>query len=312
MPEDVVIIGAGPAGLTAAIQLRRYGLRPRLFEARRPGGLLWNANLVENYPGFPGGIPGPALARLFLEQATAVGVEITLEAVTTLDWTGSLFRLQTSCGVTEARAAIVATGTRPRPLTGFDTPEELQDRIAYEVADWPALQGERIVIIGGGDAAFDYALNLARQNFVIILNRSAQVKCLPLLWERASACRNIAYYANTVVQRLLPRPDGRMTVECFSPQGMLTLTADRLLGAIGREPQKDFLAPTLQREAPVLEACGLLYFVGDLKNGLFRQTAIAAGDGLRAAMHLYSRLQEMTDESACLDREGRNCDCVHC
>lgn len=311
MPEDVVIIGAGPAGLTAAIQLRRYRLRPRLFEAHRPGGLLWNANLVENYPGFPQGIPGPQLAQLFLEQATAVGVEITPEPVRHLDWAGGLFRIETGSGVTEARAVVVASGTCPHLLTGFDIPEGLRARVAYEVADWPALRGERIVIIGGGDAAFDYALNLARQNSVIILNRSEQVKCLHLLWERAKTCPNITYHAGTVIQRLLARPDGKMTVECSSPQGLLTLTAERLIGAIGRDPQMDFLSPSLQREIPVLESRGILHFVGDVKNGLCRQTAIAAGDGLRAAMRLYSALQEMTDESDCLDRNRRNRSCLH-
>lgn len=292
MPEDVVIIGAGPAGLTAAIQLRRYGLRPQVFEAQRPGGLLWNANLVENYPGFPQGIPGPELVQRFLEQAARVGVEITHAAVRSLEWTDNLFRLETEQGQVEARAAIVASGTRPRRLTGFDIPQSLQERIAYEVVDWLHLHDERIVIIGGGDAAFDYALNLARQNSVIILNRSEQPKCLPLLWERAQACPKIAYYARTVVRSIFVRPDGRIGIKCSSPQGDLTLTTDRLIGAIGREAQLDFLSPLLHSKIPLLESRGLLHFAGDVKNGLYRQTAIAAGDGLHAAMRLYFALQE--------------------
>jgi len=306
MPEDCIVVGAGPAGLAAALQLRRYGRRVRLFEAARPGGLLWNANRVENYPGFPGGIPGPDLVRAFLAQAAAGGVEIVPEVVQSLDWGDGLFRAETASGVTEARAAAVASGTRPRLLTGFPVPEALRARVVYEVAGLLDLAGARVVIVGAGDAAFDYALTLGAQNSVIILNRGEQVKCLPLLWERALACPSITYRPGTAVIGLAVDPAGGMTVECSSPGGPLAIQADQLIGAIGRDPHLDFVSAPLRERTSEPEDRGILHFVGDVKNGIFRQTAIAVGDGIRAAMAIHHALEEPAHESDRLDRKGRH------
>jgi thioredoxin reductase len=304
MPEDVIVVGAGPAGLAAALQAHRYGLRVRLFEAFRPGGLLWNANRVENYPGFPDGIPGPDLVRAFLAQAAAGGVEIILEPVLALDWADGLFRAATPGGVNEARAAVIASGTRPRLLTGFAVPEELRARVIYEVAGLRDRSGMQIVIVGAGDAAFDYALTLGVANSVIILNRGEQVRCLPLLRERALACPGITYRPSTAVTRLAVDPVGGMTVECSSPHGPLETNADYLVGAIGRDPYLDFVSASLRERASEFEEQGILHFVGDVKNGIFRQTAIAVGDGIRAAMSIHHTLEEPAHERDRLDRKG--------
>lgn len=290
MVEDVIIVGAGPAGLAAALQLRRYGRGVRLFEGARPGGLLWNANRVENYPGFPGGVTGPDLVRAFLAQVAACDVTVTPETVLELTWQDGLFRARTPAGIYRGRAAVVASGTRSRPLTGFTIPEALRKRVAYEVAGLLDLIGKQVVIVGAGDAAFDYALNLGRQNSVIILNRGDQVKCLPLLWERARACPAITYRPGTAVVRLAVRPESGMTVECSSPRGPLALPADHLIGAVGRDPHPDFVSASLLGQSSELEHRGILHFVGDVKNGIFRQTAIAVGDGIRAGMRIAQAL----------------------
>lgn len=306
MIDDVIVVGAGPAGITTALQLRRYGLGVRLFEAARPGGLLWNANRVENYPGFPGGLPGPDLVRIFLAQAAVGGVEIIPEAVRELDWRGGLFRARTPDGVVRARAAVVASGTHPRFLTSFPVPEALRERVVYEVAGLLDLSGEKIVIIGAGDAAFDYALNLGERNHVTILNTGEQVKCLPLLREQALACPNINYRPGTAVIGLADQPPGGLTVECSSPIGPLVLHANHLIGAIGRDPHLDFVSASLLGRSSELEDRGILHFVGDVKNGIFRQTAIAVGDGIRAAMSIHHALEECTNESDRLDRKRRH------
>lgn len=191
MVEDALVVGAGPGGLAAAIQLRRYKLGVRIYESNRAGGLLWNANRVENYPGFPGGLAGPALVRIFLEQARRAGVEITAGEVTSLTWQDDLFRANTTEGEIWARAVVVASGTRPIQLMGFTISAALEAHVSYEVADLLEMSGKRVLIVGGGDAAFDYGLTLAEKNSVIIVNRNEQAKCLPVLWDKVQACNPI-------------------------------------------------------------------------------------------------------------------------
>lgn len=293
--DDVLIIGAGPAGLAAALQLQRFGLNPRLLEGARPGGLLWNANRVENYPGFPGGISGSDLATLFLNQTKHIF--ITPELVIELTWNSGVFNAKTSNSDFQARAAVVASGTKPRPLSGFSIPDSLSKRVVYEVTSLMGETRKRMVIVGSGDAAFDYALTLSRENSVIILNRSDREKCLPLLFDKARTSQNINYRSNTEITSLKPGVERGMIVECSSPDGLIKLEADFLIGAVGREPQLGFIAPSLAEQTVELEKLGILHFAGDVKNGMCRQTAVAAGDGIRAAMLIHQRLMENANET---------------
>jgi thioredoxin reductase len=289
--EDVIIIGAGPAGLAAAIQLKRYGIRPLLFERAVVGGLLRNANLVENYPGFPLGITGPGLAKLFARQAHNVGVDLTHEEVTAITYDEELFQVRTRQNNYCSRVAVIATGTKSLRIDDLLIPEELQDRIFYEVYDLLQEEGKCLVIIGSGDAAFDYALNLGKKNRVIILNRGEESKCLPLLWERAQKIETISYKNSAVVQKVTKYSKSGMLVDCQTPAGELQFHADYLLVAIGREANLDCLSDALMQQTSMLEKQGLLYIIGDVKNGIFRQTAIAVGEGVLAAMRIYRYLK---------------------
>ena len=292
--EDVLIIGAGPAGLAAAIQLQRYGIPALIVERATPGGLLRNANLVENYPGFPRGISGVTLAKLMLQQAQNISVNITSAEVTRLDWNGRHFRADSSAGLLRARVAVIASGTQPRPFTDFALPLQNADRILYEVASLHNVKDAEIAIVGAGDAAFDYALNLAqRENRVTLLNRGDTIKCLPLLWERSQLQSRIRYFHHTEIQKVRAFPEHQLELECLSPAGISHLTVDYLIGALGRTPKTDFVSENLAQQSAALEAQGWLHFIGDVRNGLYRQTAIAAGDGLRAAMKIYQNLKEI-------------------
>ncbi len=282
MKAEVVIIGAGPAGLTAAIQLARYQIPFVMLEKESVGGLLRNANLVENYPGFPNGIPGGNLVRLFEQQLRRVGAEVTFEAVTALDFAADQFNVETRQGQHTARFAVIASGTRPRPLSVSIQPAA-RSRVFSEVHPLLEMSQKEIVIIGAGDAAFDYALNLSRQNRVTILNHGEQVKCLPLLWERAVQTASITYHARMRVSRVDVDEGDRLKVCCAES----AFACDYVIFAIGREPQCDFLSQPVRAQERSLVESGKLYFIGDVRNGLFRQTAIAAGDGLRAAMQIY-------------------------
>ncbi|MBN2206144.1 MAG: NAD(P)/FAD-dependent oxidoreductase [Candidatus Aminicenantes bacterium] len=282
---DVLIIGAGPAGIAAAVQLRRYGLSLALLEREAVGGLLRNAGLVENYPGFPDGIPGPSLAALFENHLQRFGVRVTFDEVLRLDYEDG-WRVGTTQAEYRPEVVIVASGTKPKPVP-VPVPEGAQERVFSEVRPLADVRGKAVAIVGAGDAAFDYALNLAgRGNAVTILNRGCEASCLPLLRERASAKPNISYRDRISLRR----------VEVDAPRGGLKLVADRfslsadyLLFAVGRRPRLDFLADNVKRQARRLVRSGRLYFVGDVHNGRFRQAAIAAGEGLRAALRTCAR-----------------------
>jgi thioredoxin reductase (NADPH) len=284
-PEKVVIIGAGPAGMTAAIQLKRYGIPFVLLEKERVGGLLWNASLVENYPGFPAGVSGPKLISLIENQMARIGIKVTFEEVVrvTINPYKNNYQIKTQKTTHTTSQLIIATGTQPVHIP-LNIPKNCQPKVFSDV--WPLLeiQEAQIIIVGAGDAAFDYALNLVkRRNFVTILNRGGDVKCLGLLWERAKAESIIEYLPKTSVQAVeLDETGNRLRVRTEAGESM---KADYLLFAIGRVPQIDFLSDEL-----INKSAEGLYFIGDVKNGLYRQAAIAAGDGLRAAMDIYFKL----------------------
>lgn len=290
--KDVIIIGAGPGGLATALQLQRYGITAQIFEADKIGGLLRNANLVENYLGFPDGISGSDLVKLFEEQARANSLQITPERVVELSHNENFFEVRTSQQVYPSRMVVIATGTKPRRFTDLIIPEQFRNQVLYEVYPVLSFKGKRVAIVGAGDAAFDYALNLGRYNEVMILNRAEQIRCLPLLWDRVSASSTITYHSKTRISKLIARNDQEMSIECITPNGIDLIQVEILIGAIGRDPQLDFISGNFHQKAIQLESSGELYYVGDVVNGPYRQTSIAVGDGILAAMKIYRHLKE--------------------
>jgi len=288
---EVIIVGAGPAGLATALQLERYGIKPLVIERNKIGGLLHNANLVENYPGFPGGITGPRLIDRFMKQIEDYEINFLKAQLEFLDITDNKFEFKVRRETLFSKISVIASGTKPRYFD-FNIPGEVRNLVSYEIYPLLGEEGKQIVIVGAGDAAFDYALNLSNKNYVRILNRGKKISCLPLLLERSKSNPRIQYLEDTMIAEISLNAEGRITLHCNTHQGSRQIDADFLVGAIGREPNLDFLSSQFSEKAIQLENSGKLYFVGDVINGFYRQTGIAVGNGISAAMKIYNHLKE--------------------
>lgn len=290
---EAVIVGCGPAGLAAAVQLKRLGLTPVVFEKGRIGGLLVNAHLVENYPGFPEGIRGIELVGLMKEHLRRLGIEVMFEEVTLLEPDGCGFVVRTPLRYLRAASVMVASGTRPRDIDVQPVPDRIQDRILHEVYPILEVRDKCILVVGSGDAAFDYALSLTARNDVTIVNRGGKLKCLPSLWECAAASPRIKYLDKTEPVSLAPTDNGGVEVVCSTLEGQTKLTADYVIFATGREPELSFASDSVVDNLTLLLEEGGLHLIGDVRTGDTRQTAIAVGDGVMAAMRVFKKVEDL-------------------
>lgn len=285
--REVVILGAGPAGIAAAIQLTRSGLVPLLLEKDEVGGLLLNANLVGNYPGFPKGISGRDLAALFKEQLQRVGGGVEFEEAVKLDYKDDLFVIQTDRRMIEAKIVVIATGTRAKEIPRLEISDDVRNRVFSEIYPIMYVKGKTILIIGSGDAAFDYALTLSKHNKIIILNRSDRTRCLPILMDGCFKSGNISYQIHTEVSRIKKGGSALEVTTVHIPDGEEhTMHAHYLITAIGREPSTGFFSAEIEKNCAILRKSRRLFIIGDADNGIYRQTAISVGDGIRAAMEI--------------------------
>ena len=296
--EEVAILGAGPAGIAAAIYLKRAGFSPILFEKQQPGGLLRHAFLVENYPGFPRGITGTKLADLFAKHLQKIGVAITKSEVKRVDHQNAGFCVKTDNGVFVSSAIIIASGTNPKKIQITGAALFEGTRLFYEPSSIPLKETagkKRILVIGGGDIAFDYSLTLLEWGHeVTILCRSEPV-CLPLLKKRVLQ-KKATLHVMCVPQKIWKNHKG-LLLQCQQQDQIMEHSADFILVACGRDQNISFLPPNLtkyfdnKRDFPQTSLPGL-YVAGDVVRGTYRQTGVAVGDGIHAAMMVQKYLKE--------------------
>ncbi len=289
----VVIVGAGPAGIAAAIQLKRTGIPFLLLEKKRVGGLLNNANLVENYPGFPKGIPGHGLVAQMQKHLQALGIEVQKQTVEQVEFTDFEFRTITNSCEMESDYLILATGTTATIPQVRGWKALARKHCFTEVVDLNIVSGKKIAILGSGDAAFDYALNLAAKNQVTINMRTDRSRCLPLLRERVKSNSSIQLRTNRTLDCVESFMDNiRLTWRIQDQSLPVQETVDFILAAVGRTVTMPYLGASVKDRLDELHREGRLHMIGDMVQGRYRQTAIAVGDGIKAAMQIETHMRE--------------------
>ena len=307
MIHDVVIVGSGPAGYTAAIYAARAQLNPVILAGSvTAGGALMNTTEVENYPGFVTGIMGPELMNQMQEQAERFGADIRYEDVTALELEGDVKRITTSDDVYEARTVIISTGSEYRHL-GIDGEERLSGHgVSYcATCDGFFFKDQDIVVVGGGDSAMEEATFLTRfARSVTVVHRRDELRASAVMAKRAQKDPKISFAWNSRVVEL----HGEDSLTAVTLEDTVTgerrqLEASGLFVAIGQVPRSELVtdvldldeagyikveAPSQRTRIPGVFACG------DVADPTYQQAITAAGSGCRAALdaeHYLTTLQ---------------------
>ncbi|MFD1824251.1 MULTISPECIES: thioredoxin-disulfide reductase [Mumia] len=295
--RNVIIIGSGPAGYTAAVYTARANLSPLVFEGSvTAGGALMNTTDVENFPGFPEGIEGPALMDNMRQQAERFGAELVADDVVEVDLTGDVKIVRTATGEHRARAVILAMGSGYRKL-GIDG----EDRLSGRGVSWCAtcdgffFRKQEIIVVGGGDSALEEATFLTRfADKVTLVHRRDELRASKIMQERAFKNDKIEFAWNSAVKEIR----GELSLEGVVLEDTVTgeerlVPATGLFIAIGHDPRSELLAGQvdLDAEGYVLVQPGStrtnvpgVFASGDLVDHTYRQAVTAAGTGCSAAL----------------------------
>lgn len=302
--ERVLIIGSGPAGLTAAIYAARANLKPLVLAGGLYGGQLMLTTEVENYPGFPSGVLGPDLMTMFREQAERFGARILDVDATRVDFSSRPLVVSTDDADYEAQTVIVATGASARWL---DVPgeETLRGRGVSTCAtcDGAFFKEKHIVVAGGGDSAMEEALFLTRfGRRVTLVHRRDTLRASKIMAERAQAHPKIDFIWNTVVERVLG--EDRVTglrLRNLRDESLYDFDCDALFVAIGHTPNTAIFRGRLDLDAAgyILSPDGTatsaegVFVAGDVYDHRYRQAITAAGSGCKAAMDAERYLEAL-------------------
>lgn len=291
---DIAIIGAGPAGMTASVYARRAGYSVTVFELGMPGGQLSTTDKIENFPGYPEGLPGAELGMKFYEHAQAFGAEFVFEQVVRVEADGTVKKVVTNNGTEEkeyeARAIIIATGAHPRTL-GVPGEDTFRGHgVSYcGTCDGFFFRGKDVCVVGGGDVAVEDAIYLANMcNSVTVFHRRDELRANKRSQDAAFANGKITFVWNTIVTELKGDDQLRSVVtKNVKTDEVKEWTFDGCFIFVGYDPNQDVYPKGLATDERgyVLTdenmATNLpgVYAVGDVRKKNVRQVATAVGDG---------------------------------
>jgi len=296
MHRNVIILGSGCAGSTAAIYAARANLKPLVLEGREPGGQLTLTTEVENYPGFENGIQGPELVEIMKRQAQHFGGEYKAETAIAVDLRKRPFSIRTDEGEYLAKALIVATGASARTL-GLESEKKLLGRGVSTCAtcDGAFFRGKEVVVVGGGDTALEEAIFLTRfASRVILVHRRDLLRATKILVDRAAKNPKIEFLWNSMVADIRDAEKNEVTGVVLRnvKDGSETLRRiDGVFVAIGHDPNTKVFEGQLEmdkgyitlREGSKTSVDGV-FAAGDVHDFVYRQAVTAAGSGCRAAI----------------------------
>lgn len=289
---DLIIIGGGPGGLTAGIYAQRAQLNVLLIEKQMLGGQIAVSDVIENYPGFPS-ISGPDLMAKFEEQARALGLKIEFHEVETITTEGDVQVLKTTDGELRARAVIVATGAKPRPLGVEGEKTLLGKGVSYcATCDGPFFKNQRVVVVGGGDTAVKEAVYLSKiAKEVHIIHRRDKLRAEKILQERALKTENITIHWNHVLKEIKGTKMGveGVVIEDVQTKAESSLEVEGVFVFVGITPTTGFVdvkkntSGFIETNQKMETSVPGIFAVGDCRDTPLLQVATAVGDGATAA-----------------------------
>jgi thioredoxin reductase (NADPH) len=304
--RDVIIIGGGPAGYTAALYTARANLEPLVIEGFNWGGQLMITSDVENYPGYADGVMGPAMMADFRRQAERFGAMFLTDDVTRVDFSERPFRVYVGDDEHRADAVIVATGASARQL-GLPSEQALQGRgVSYcATCDGAFFREKTVVVVGGGDSAMEEATFLTRfADKVIVVHRREEFRASPIMLDRARENEKIEFVVNAVVEEILSLDTGHVTavrLRDSATDEVSEIPADGVFVAIGHDPTTALFLDWLDHDdqgylvtEPRSTRTNIpgVFAAGDVQDHTYRQAVTAAGSGTMAALDAQRFLED--------------------
>src|SRR3990172_5491438 len=299
--HNVIIVGSGPAGFTAALYAARANLSPLVFEGHQPGGQITIMTEVENYPGFPDGLMGPDMMDLFRKQAVKFGATALYKSVEEVDLSRRPFSVVADGERYSARTLIVATGASAK-LLGIPTEQEYMGYgvSACATCDGFFFKNQRVLVVGGGDTAMEEANFLTKfASEVIIVHRREEFRASKIMLDRAMSKPKIKFLTNKVVTDVLGKEEnGRKTMTGVVLEDTINHTkeefqADGLFVAVGHKPNTDLFKGIIDMDEtgylkvkPGSSYTNIegIFAAGDVTDKVYRQAVTAAGMGCMAAI----------------------------
>ena len=304
---DVIIIGSGPAGYTAAIYAARANLSVLMLQGYQVGGQLMLTSDVENYPGFEEGIVGPSMMEKFEAQARRFGTELIPEDVISVDFRNRPFKVTTDSDEFEARAVIISTGASAKWL-GLPSEQRLQGRgvSACATCDGFFFKNKDVAVIGGGDTAMEEATFLTRYaNHVTVIHRRDTLRASKIMQDRAFKNPKISFIWDTEITEVLGENEVTgLRLHNVKTDEESTLPVQGFFLAIGHQPNTELFKGILDMDnigyiVPVehtMTNIAGVFAAGDVTDHRYRQAITAAGDGCRAAIDAERWLESQGEE----------------